>query len=49
MYRDGQQTHLSTTEARAGESPDIVRWMLAAGLVLVIMFFAVIGIWGLTS
>ncbi len=34
--------HVTATEARAGTTPHITRYVLGAGLVLVIVIFAVI-------
>jgi len=34
--------HLTTTEARAGATPHVTRYVLGVGLVLVIVIFAVI-------
>lgn len=44
--RVGEHVELSEDEARAGETGHGVRYMLAAGLVLVLIgFVAVAGIW----
>ncbi|MCY7397474.1 MAG: hypothetical protein LH466_01370 [Sphingomonas bacterium] len=34
--------HLTTTEARAGATPHVARYVLGVGLVLVVVIFAVI-------
>ncbi len=34
--------HLNTTEARAGATPHVTRYVLGVGLVLVVVIFAVI-------
>jgi len=34
--------HVTTTEARAGATPHVTRYVLGVGLVLVIVIFAVI-------
>ena len=39
---DGPQEHVTTTEARAGSTPHMTRYVLGIGLVLVIVIFAVI-------
>ena len=36
------QEHLTTTEARAGATPHVTRYVLGVGLVLVVVIFAVI-------
>ena len=37
-----QPEHVTTTEARAGTTPHMTRWVLSIGLLLVIVLFAVI-------
>ncbi len=37
-----QPEHLTTTEARAGTTPHVTRYVLGVGLALVIVIFAVI-------
>lgn len=39
---DEGETHISTTEARAGSTPHVTRYVLSIGLVLVIVLFALI-------
>ena len=39
---DQQQQHVTTTEARAGSTPHMTRYVLGVGLLLVIVIFAVI-------
>ena len=39
---DEHQEHITTTEARAGATPHMTRYVLGIGLVLVIVLFAVI-------
>jgi hypothetical protein len=40
---DPQQTeHVNTTEARAGSTPHMTRYVLSIGLILVIVLFAII-------
>ena len=41
-----EETHLDTDEARAGTTPHIVRYVLAISLVLVIVAFLVVTLWG---
>lgn len=36
MQREGEEVHLDTTEARGGDTPHIVRYVLIIGLVLAI-------------
>jgi hypothetical protein len=40
--RDHSSTHATTTEARAGSTPHMTRYVLVIGLVLVIAIFTVI-------
>jgi hypothetical protein len=37
--------HLTTTEARAGTTPHVTRYVLGVGLVLVVVIFAAILLW----
>ena len=39
---DQQQEHVTTTEARAGSTPHMTRYVLGVGLLLVIVIFALI-------
>jgi hypothetical protein len=39
---DGQPEHVTTTEARAGSTPHMTRYVLSIGLVLIIVIFAII-------
>ena len=39
---DQQPEHVTTTEARAGSTPHMTRYVLGVGLVLVIVIFAII-------
>ncbi len=39
---DEQQEHVTTTEARAGATPHVTRYVLAIGTGLVIVLFAII-------
>ncbi len=50
MERQGAETHVSTEEARGGETPNIVRWVLLIGITLAILALSAIWITGaLTS
>ena len=40
--RDEQQQHVTTTEARAGATPHMTRYVLIFGTGLVILLFAII-------
>jgi hypothetical protein len=40
--RDSDSTHATTTEARAASTPHMTRYVLSVGLILVIVFFAII-------
>jgi hypothetical protein len=39
---DGTPDHLTTTEARAGTTPHVTRFVLGIGLLLVVAIFALI-------
>ena len=39
---DEHEQHVTTTEARAGATPHMTRYVLGIGLVLVIVLFAII-------
>ncbi len=39
---DERPEHLTTTEARAGATPHMTRYVLSIGLLLVIVLFAII-------
>jgi hypothetical protein len=39
---ENDETHLSTTRARAGTTPHVTRYVLGWGLGLVILFFFII-------
>ncbi len=40
--RNESTEHVTTTEARAGSTPHVTRYVLAIGLVLVVVVFAVL-------
>ena len=42
VERDTGTTHATTTEARAASTPHMTRYVLAIGLILVIVIFAII-------
>ena len=42
MNRDDEEQHISTTEARAGATPHVTRYVLGWGLGLVILLFFII-------
>ena len=46
MERDGDELHLSESEASGGEQAHIVRWVLAISLVLAIALLSAIWIIG---
>lgn len=46
MERDGDEIRLSTEEASGGSQPGVVRYMLAAGLLLAIAALSAIWITG---
>ena len=39
MEREGDEVHVTTDEARGGETPHIVRYVLGVGLVLIVLVF----------
>ena len=39
---DRSSTHATTTEARAGSTPHMTRYVLAIGLILVIVIFTIV-------
>lgn len=46
MERQGDEIHLDTTEARGGDTPNVVRYVLLFGLLLAIMALSAIWITG---
>lgn len=46
MQIEGDEVHLDTTEARSGETPHIVRYVLSIGLILAILALSAIWITG---
>lgn len=46
MERQGEEVHISTSEARSGSTPHIVRYVLAIGLLLAILALSAIWITG---
>lgn len=49
MERRGDEIHIDSDEARAGSTNNVVRWILIAGLLLVITSFAIIVMIGSAS
>ncbi|BEV00278.1 hypothetical protein [Novosphingobium olei] len=50
MERQGAETHLTTEEARSGETRNIMRWVLLIGVTLAVLALSAIWITGaLTS
>jgi hypothetical protein len=39
---DQEEQHLSTTEARAGTTPHMTRYVLGVGLTLIVLLFALL-------
>ena len=39
---EGQEQHIGTTEARAGSTPHMTRYILGWGLVLVVLAFVIL-------
>jgi hypothetical protein len=48
MDRQGDEVHLSTEEARSGETGIGMRYVLAISLILVILLFAALWMLGIT-
>ena len=46
MERQGDEIHVSETEASAGSQPHIVRWVLAISLILAVLALSTIWIVG---
>lgn len=46
MERHGDEVHIETTEARSGSTPHIVRYVLAIGLLLVVIALSLVWITG---
>jgi hypothetical protein len=46
MRREGEEIHETTDEARAGSTPNIVRWVLAISLLAAIVLLSAIWIFG---
>jgi hypothetical protein len=49
MDRQGDEVHVTHTEARSGSTPHVVRYILAISLVLVVIAFTVIVLTGALS
>jgi hypothetical protein len=49
MERRGDEIHIDSDEARAGSTNNVVRWVLIAGLLLVITAFTIIVMIGSAS
>lgn len=46
MEKQGEETHITTDEARGGEGLNVLRWMLAVSLVLAIAALTIIWVTG---
>ena len=46
MQREGEEIHVDTTEARGGDTPHIVRYVLIIGLILAIGALSAVWITG---
>lgn len=46
MHTHGEEVHETTDEARAGSTPNIVRWILAISLLAAILLLSAIWIFG---
>lgn len=46
MERQGEEVHVTTDEARGGDTPNIVRYVLLIGLVLAIIALSVVWMTG---
>jgi hypothetical protein len=49
MERDGDEVHITETEASAGSQPHIVRYVLGISLLLVVVLMSAIWIIGSTT
>lgn len=49
MERRGDEIHLDTTEARSGDTPHVVRYVLIIGLLLAILALSAIWITGAST
>lgn len=49
MERDGDEVHVTETEASAGTQPHIVRYVLGISLILVVVLMSAIWIIGSTT
>ena len=46
MHTEGNEIHTETNEARAGSTPNIVRWVLAISLLAAVLLLSAIWIFG---
>jgi hypothetical protein len=46
MHTEGEEVHAQTDEARAGSTPNIVRWILGISLLAAILLLSAIWIFG---
>lgn len=46
MERQGQETHITTDEARGGQGLNVVRWILAISLFLAVAALTIIWVTG---
>lgn len=46
MERQGQETHITTEEARGGQGLNVVRWILAISLFLAVAALTIIWVTG---
>ncbi len=49
MERDGDEVHVTETEASGGSKPDIVRYVLGVSLLLVVVLMSAVWIIGSTT
>ena len=49
MENDGPKIHAETDGARAGSTPHVVRWVLALGLIAIVVAFTIIVLIGTSS
>lgn len=42
MHKDGEEVHVTTTEARSAATPHVTRYVLAISLLLIVIIFAVL-------
>lgn len=49
MHREGEEVHIDSTEARSGDTPHVVRYVLIIGLLLAIIALSAVWMTGAAS